>query len=302
MLGKLADRYPGKVQGWRKRTYWARQLRNKERSLTQVLGKGGKNRAERVQSATEAYLAVAQGLWDKIQASLPRLLSAELDLAHLAWITLLKHYHQLLAKHIDLVERRLLQGEKIPHQDKLFSIFEPHTEWINKGKKHKKVELGHNVLIATDQYHFILRHEVMLKQHDTEMAVPLARNICEDYQADKLGSISFDRGFYSGPNYTNLQPYAHQVILPKKGKKNQDEATREADPTFVKLRHKHSAVEANINQLEHHGLNRCPDKGLDGFKRYTALGVLAYNLHRLGKILIQQQQAKEKRKARKKAA
>jgi len=108
------------------------------------------------------------------------------------------------------------------------------------------------------------------------------------------------------PNYENLQRYAHQVILPKKGKKNAEELERESQKSFTKKRHKHSAVEANINQLEHHGLDKCPDRGLKGFKRYAALGVLAYNLHRLGKILLEKDKKLEKNKskteARKKAA
>ena len=62
-----------------------------------------------------------------------------------------------------------------------------------------------------------------------------------------------------------------------KGKKNQSEQAEESSKTFKKLRHKHSAVESDINRLEHHGLDRCLDKGLNAFKRYCALGVLAAN-------------------------
>ena len=54
-------------------------------------------------------------------------------------------------------------------------------------------------------------------------------------------------------------------------------AEEESGKTFKKLRHKHSAVESDINRLEHHGLDRCPDKGLKAFRRYCALGVLAAN-------------------------
>ena len=67
----------------------------------------------------------------------------------------------------------------------------------------------------------------------------------------------------------------------------QQEAEEEVK-TFVALRKKHSAVESNINELEHSGVNRVPDKGLGGFKKYVALGVLAYNLKRLGKLVMEQ--------------
>ncbi len=46
-----------------------------------------------------------------------------------------------------------------------------------------------------------------------------------------------------------------------------------------------SAVESDINALEQHGLDRCPDTGIDGFKCYVALAVLATNLHRLVTLL-----------------
>mgnify|MGYP007059484285 CR=1 FL=1 len=54
------------------------------------------------------------------------------------------------------------------------------------------------------------------------------------------------------------------------------------------LRRQHVSVESAINALEHHGLNRCPDRGIAHFKNYTAVGVLAYNLHQLGNILLEQ--------------
>ncbi len=295
MIAKASRALERPVPGWRKVGDWHKRLRKQERRLTTILGRGGKNRQARLEAATQIYLETARKIFFKIEASQffweqapsPKML---------AIFMVLKQYQALLEKQIDLVRRRLLEGETIPHADKLFSIFEQHTEWINKGKKHKKVELGLNILIATDQYHFILYHQVMHGQQDVQLAVPVARTICQTYEQELLESISFDRGFFSGPNYENLREYAREVILPKKGKLNQQEQQRESQQDFVSLRHQHSAVEANINQLEHHGLNRCPDKGLTAFKRYTAFGVLAYNLHRLGKALIKQQQAKVPRK------
>ena len=69
-------------------------------------------------------------------------------------------------------------------------------------------------------------------------------------------------------------------------------------------RNAHSAVESNINMLEHHGLNRCVDKGLRGYKRCVGLSVLAYNLHILGNVLQTQdrQQTEKERSALKQAA
>jgi hypothetical protein len=56
--------------------------------------------------------------------------------------------------------------------------------------------------------------------------------------------------------------------------------------------------------LEHHGLNRCFDKGLRGFKRCVGLSIVAYNLHQLGNALLEKEreEARRKQKALSKAA
>ena len=77
------------------------------------------------------------------------------EMSDLIGLTSLDYYERMLDKHIDLVDRRVLRGEDIPMEEKLYSIFEPHTEWINKGKSHPNVELGHRVLVATDENQLI---------------------------------------------------------------------------------------------------------------------------------------------------
>ena len=67
----------------------------------------------------------------------------------------------MLIKQLDLVERRWLREEKIAHAEKIFSLFEPHTEFIKKGKLFPPVELGHKVLLTTDQHELILDYRVM---------------------------------------------------------------------------------------------------------------------------------------------
>ena len=86
-----------------------------------------------------------------------------------------------------------------------------------------------------------------------------------------------------------------KVILPKKGKLNQAEREREHDPEFIKRRHQHSAVESAINALEVHGLDKCPDHGIEGFKRYVALAILARNIQRLGVVIKKLKLEREKR-------
>ncbi len=289
------------LSGWRKHQANRNKFRTAYRRVSEIHRLKGKNYDERLKVSTKKYLARASTLSQKVHRSIKELYTllaaGKLSLMQTLRIELLKYYLEMLDKHIDLVERRILQGEKIPHKEKVFSIFEPHTEWINKGKLHKKPELGHNVAVATDQYQFIVDYEVMVQQSDPEMGMLLGLRMIEHFRGlHKIYSISFDRGFYSSLLKNTLSKEVGKVIMPKRGKKSEKQKEEESEECFVKLRKEHSAVESNINQLEHNGLDRCPDQGIEGFKKYVGLGVLAYNLHHLGKLLIKQRQQAEIKK------
>lgn len=284
---------------WRKRKHVRKQFRKAYRRASEIHRKKGKNYKERLEEGTRRYLEAASVLSEKIRRSMETLWvlmgQGQLSVIQALHIQALQYYLQMLDKHRDLVRRRILEGEKIPHREKVFSIFEPHMEWINKGKVHKNVELGHNVAIATDQYQFIVDYEVMMHQSDPEVGMLMGLRIIEKYKPlHRIYSMSFDRGFYSSLLKAALSKKVEQVIMPKRGKKTLKQQEEESTELFASLRKAHSAVEANINQLEHNGLNRCPDKGERGFKRYVGSGVLAYNLQQLGKLLIQQEQGRIK--------
>ncbi len=175
---------------------------------------------------------------------------------------------------------------------KLFSLFERHTEWISKGKAGVPVELGLRVAVVEDQHRFILTHRVMEKTTDDQFAVGLIAEAQARFP--HIASASFDKGFHSPANQSALAALIPQVVLPKKGKLSQTQRERERDPEFLHLRRQHSAVESAINALEAHGLDRCLDHGLDGFKRYVALAVVARNIQRLGALLRQQEAERQR--------
>jgi len=102
----------------------------------------------------------------------------------------------------------------------------------------------------------------------------------------QIASLSFDKGFTRSQDRELLSLYVPTVVMPKRGKKNAAEAQHEGERKFATLRRQHSAVESDINSLEHHGLNRCLDVGLDGYRRYVGYGVLSYNLHVIGRELL----------------
>ena len=85
-------------------------------------------------------------------------------------------------------------------------------------------------------------------------------------------------------------------VLPQKGRLSAEEAAFESSDLFLRARHQHAAVESAINALEVHGLDRCPDQGLDGFKHYVALAILARNIQQLGARLKKDQGAPRRRK------
>jgi hypothetical protein len=184
----------------------------------------------------------------------------------------------------------------------VFSLFQPHTEWICKGKAGVPVELGLRVCIMEDQYRFILHHLVMEKTTDDQVAITMVNETKQRFPG--LRAVSMDKGFHSPNNQTELKSSLDLAVLPKKGRLSQTDKTRESDPEFVALRKQHSAVESAINALEVHGLDKCLDHGIDGFRRYVAMAVVARNIQRLGAVLRQQEQeaADRKRGPYKKAA
>jgi transposase, IS5 family len=278
----FTNKYPS-IKGWRNLSYWYRRLKNMSREI----GQSSKKSEEKRKELVGGYLKKALLFSQKIKDERDNLsLIDEMDLIkHLD----LEYFLQMLDKHIDLLERRVIKGETIPHSEKIFSIFETYTEWVAKGKQYPNVELGKNVQITTDQFHLIIDGKVMEHQVDKSTVISLSDRILS---CNKVSSWSFDKGFFTKENKELLSLFVDNLVMPKKGKLNKTEHEQEHQPTFKKLRNKHSAVESNINELEHKGLDRCPDKGYRNFKRYISLGICAYNLHRIGAELLRQEKEK----------
>jgi len=277
-IKKLLEKYP-EIAGWRNLKYWFRILKNQMRAISQSKKKSEEVRVQLVQD----YLEKAKLFLLKLNNEKNDLqLIDNVDLAiHLE----MDYYMEMLVKHIDLLERRVIKGETIPHEEKVFSIFETYTEWINKGKQHKSVELGKNVQITSDQFHLIVDYHIMVNETDSQTVIQLADKLLAKYL---ISVWSFDKGFFNKENKNLLSLFINDLIMPKKGKLNKKEAEEEHKPMFKKFRNKHSAVESNINELEHRGLDRCPDRGIKNFRRYIGLGICAYNLHRIGAELRRQ--------------
>lgn len=244
------------------------------------------------------YIDVARGFLEKARNTIMKvngggIIAIEMTLA-------IEKYLAHADRQIEQIDRRVVKGEKIPHNEKVFSIFETHTEWISKGKAGVPVEFGLKVCVLEDQYGFILHHQVMQNETDEQVAIPMVKQAQDKFPG--LSTCSFDKGFHSPKNQLELPKFLDLVMLPKKGKLSQKDKEKEHSDNFIKARYQHAAVESAINALEVHGLDRCPDRGLHGFKRYVSLAVLARNIQQLGVVLRQQQLTKLARKVKFKLA
>ena len=249
-------------------------------------------------SEHQNYIALCQGFVLKAKETIRILrelgiLSMSQDLR----LSVVEEYIRHAQRQIDQIRTRVVLDEKIAHEEKVFSIFQPHTEWISKGKAGVPQELGLMVCVLKDQYGFILHHQVLEQQTDNKVAVAMAQGATDRFA--NLAGCSFDKGFYSPDNQSQLANILDYVILPKKGRLSAKDKQIEHSQEFVESRRNHSAVESSINALENHGLDRCLDHGLHGFKRYVALSILARNIQILGHLI---QQKKLKQLKRHKAA
>ena len=281
----LAGQY--QLPGWRQSECLKRQHRkryNKARNLkhsSAACEMKQRLRQHDVEMAHLEYLKYSLSIIRKAELTLSLLVKQQPDEPRLENL----QYHIVHSRHqIDLIYRRVIEHEQIPHHEKVFSIFEPHTEWISKGKAGTPVELGLRVCVLQDQFGFTLHHQVMQKQTDDQVAVPMAEGAKKRFSA--LNQVSYDKGFWSPGNLEKLDVLLERAVLPKKGKLSGSDKKRESHPEFIRAKRKHSAVESDINALEANGLDKCPDKGIEGFKRYVALAVVAGNLKRLGKIIL----------------
>ena len=275
------------LPGWRNHESNRRQFKRLYRKLQKLKHSTSRNEDKKaakeleIKQAYQEYIDLAGFYLERTQASIEILKNdykiPEIGLADL------HTFCQHAERQIDQIRRRAILGETIPHAEKVFSLFQPHTEWISKGKAGVPVELGLRVCIMEDSHGFILHSQVMQKTTDDKVAVPMVE--ATKAQFPSFNACSFDKGFHNPDNQKELKNHLEQVVLPKKGKLSKADQEREYAPEFMQAKQQHSAVESAINALEVHGLDKCPDHGIDAFERYVALAVLSRNIQKLGTII-----------------
>lgn len=289
------------ITAWRQSHHNIKKIKGLLRGLQGLKHSTSKDDAKKQQreqfivSEHQNYIDVCQGFVLRAKETIQIL--RELGITSLSQdlrLGRVEHYIGHAERQIDQIRRRVVLDEKIPHEEKVFSIFQPHTEWISKGKAGVPQELGLSVCVLKDQYGFILHHQVLEQQTDEKVAVAMVQGAKDRFK--NLAGCSFDKGFYSPQNKSQLANILDYVILPKKGRLSAKDKEVEQSEEFVESRRSHSAVESSINALENHGLDRCLDHGLHGFKRYVAIAVLARNIQMLGHLIQQKELQRQKRR------
>jgi IS5 family transposase len=197
-------------------------------------------------------------------------------------------YCQLGDRVIDQAHRRVLRGEQVPNEEKIFSIFEVHTDLIKRGKVLTPVEFGHKVFLAESAQGLITQYEVLQGNPPDEkhVAASLERHKENFGRAPKL--YSADRGFYSEQNEKSCKRAGvRKVCLPQRGgKKTARRTAYENSPAFKKGQRFRAGIEGTISVLfRGRGMKRCLAEGRERFEVLVGAAVLANNLMRIADLL-----------------
>lgn len=268
-------------------------FRDRSRSARQQARRIAETASKRSETARIRLKHQYQGLIRTTRASLSQarqvLSVLQADPSHQAQqvVKSLETFIPRIEQVIQQTVRRVVQGERVPAQDKLVSLFEPHTAIIRRQKQHKPTEFGHKVWLDEVDGGIVSDYRI-LEGNPPEHA---QWRPSLDHHVQQFGrppdQASGDRALYSPDN----EAYAKQlgvkrVILPKPGHKSVQRRAHEKQPWFKRGRRFHAGVEGRISVLKRkHGLGRCLDHGEDGFGRWVGWGIIAGNLRVIGAAL-----------------
>jgi len=184
----------------------------------------------------------------------------------------LTHYLPLTRKVCRAAERAGLKGETVPASDRVFSLFEEHTELIQRGKSNKPVEFGHAAWLAQNRGKFITDYEVMEeKVPDTE----LIEEITQRHKAffrKYPEVVAADTGFRAEPEaMTLVQKRVQTVAVPGRGQSRAKIAAC--------WHHFRAGIEGSISVLKRaFRLSICMYRGFKSFAAAVGMAVFCHNL------------------------
>ncbi|MGD0896774.1 MAG: hypothetical protein ABR915_02990 [Thermoguttaceae bacterium] len=280
-------------RGWRQHKHLYQKAKSLVRRIDRLAARKGNGYQQRIAVLYRQLLAVAEtilGRADKLRASLKHKGKASGEVLALAaqLQTFIERTHHVCGT----ARRRVLLGENVPNSEKLFSIFETHTQLYKRGKAAQPVQFGRQILIYEDGAGFISHAYLMPRDADDRSVVVPQTRILQKRLGGRIGRASFDRGFHSPENRRELAEIVSHPCVPMPGANQARQQEAEATVEFRQARQRHPGIESAINALQAgNGLARCRDRSERGFSRYLQLAVLGRNLHVLGKILVAREDA-----------
>jgi transposase, IS5 family len=200
---------------------------------------------------------------------------------------------------VDQARRRIIEGEQVPASEKIYSIFEAHSDLIKRGKTNKPVEFGHKVFLAESAQGLITQYRVLDGNPSDEDHV----EFCLKTHKKTFGSVpevfATDRGFHNEANQKVCQKAGISCAsIPQRGGKKTTEREKiEKTSAFRKAQRFRAGIEGTISVLlRGRGMRRCLARGRKRFEILVGVAVLTNNLLRIGRLLL------EKRKPRSRAA
>lgn len=185
----------------------------------------------------------------------------------------LEHYLPLIRTVISTAERANLAGQKVPASERVYSLFEPHTELIRRGKTGKPIEFGHVILLGQTRDKFISDYEVMEHRIPDQKlgAVSVANHKRLFGQAPQV--LAADRGFNpKGPERTELEQKVQTLAVPRK-------LSDWADVIGTVWQRFRAGIEGTISVLKRaFRLMRCPYRGFRTFAASVGLSIFCHNL------------------------
>jgi transposase, IS5 family len=208
-------------------------------------------------------------------------------------------YCDLADRVIDQTRRRVLLGEQVPSEQKVYSIFEPHTDLIKRGKVLKPVEFGHKVFLAESAQGLITDYQVLKGNPADSDHVEASLERHQQTFQHPPEWYAGDRGFYSADNVQRCRDAeVGEVCIPQRGgKKTVEQEALERSRAFKKAQRFRVGIEGRISVLfRGRGMKRCRTKGRERFEMLVGAAVLANNLMRIAQ-LIEDRKPKRRRAA-----
>jgi transposase, IS5 family len=207
------------------------------------------------------------------------------------------HYCDLGEQVIDQARRRVLDGEKVPNDEKIFSIFEPHTDLIKRGKVTTPIEFGHKVFLADSAEGLITQYEVLKGNPVDEVHVAPSLKCHRRAFHRAPQTYAADRGFYSERNVTVCERGGVKTVcIPQRGgSKTPEREAYEKSAAFKKGQKFRAGVEGRISVLfRGRGMKRCLAEGAERFELFVGAAVLANNLVIIATLLIRRSARRRK--------